>query len=294
MISPWVLLNNEWRPRDDATISIMDRGFLFGDSVYEVIPYYEGKPLHLDNHLQRLQESLAAIRCPLDHVPTRDQFIQLIKQLLQKNEQTQDSALIYIQITRGVESNRSHAIPDNPEPTCLMFLLPFNPPSIERLSQGVSAITMLDQRWSMCHIKTTSLLGNLMLMDQARQQHVNEGIFIRDGYVTESTSSNIFIVKNQTIMTPIANHHILNGITRRLIIDLAQQAGFDVQCQMITEHMLLQANEVWLTSASKEITPVISLNHQPVGNSRPGPIWQKMIKCYQQYRNQLPKLFDEG
>lgn len=292
-MTQWVFLNHQFVPTEQATISIMDRGLLFGDSVYEVVPYYAGKPLHLDEHLQRLQESLTAIRCLPDNLPSKEGFVSLIKELLQKNDQCQSSALIYIQITRGVEQTRSHALPDNPTPTIIMFLLPFEPPHIDKLAKGLSAITMLDQRWAMCHIKTTALLGNLMLLDQAHQQHVNEGIFIRDGYITESTSSNIFIVQNETVLTPVADHSILNGITRRLIIDLVQQAGFEMKVQPISESQLLQADEIWLTSASKEITPVLNVNHKPVGEGYPGLIWQQMIKYYQNYRNQLPKLFNE-
>lgn len=294
MIAPWVFHNHQFVSSDQATVSIMDRGFLFGDSVYEVVPYYDGKPLHLYEHLQRLHESLTAIRCLSDKIPDQDQWVSLIKALLKKNDHANSSALIYIQVTRGVQSKRSHALPENPDPTLLMFLLPFSPPSKDKLAQGLSAITMLDQRWAMCHIKTTALLGNLMLMDQARQQHIDEGIFVHEGWVTESTSSNIFIVKDQTVLTPIADNHILNGITRRLLIDLCQQAGYTVKTDHIKESTLLNAQEVWLTSASKEITPILKVNHQPIGNGRPGPVWHHMIDYYQTYRNQLQNLFKEG
>lgn len=292
-MTDWVWLNHEWVPHDQAHISIMDRGFLFGDSVYEVVPYYKGRPLHLHQHLERLQQSLKAIRCLPSELADEKVWIERIKQLLTKNDATQNSAIIYIQVTRGVENTRRHRLPDNPDPTVVMFLLPFDPPSIDRLANGVSAITMLDQRWAMCHIKTTALLSNLMLLDQAHQQHVNEGIFTKDGYVTESTSSNILMVNNQIIMTPVADNQVLNGITRRLVMDLAQKAGYEVRAEPITEATLLDADEIWLTSASKEITPVLSINHQPVGTGSPGPVWHDMIQHYHHYLEQLPALLNE-
>lgn len=280
-----VYLNQQYLPIDQALISVYDRAFLFGDSIYEVIPTYKGVLLGADLHLKRLKNSLREIFLEVE-LGTPD-WQQIFNALLEKNNATNIDCTIYLQVTRGTYTPRKHAMPPEPEANILVMLQPFQAPSIEKLRQGYNAITSEDIRWHRCDIKTTSLLGNVLLLEKARHADCDDVIMLRNGIVTESSSSNVFIVHRNCIITPPATHYILNGVTRQIVLQLAKENQLDYVERDIHVTELEMANEIWLTSSTKEVVPVINLNQQPVGEGEPGPIWEKMIELYQTYRNNL-------
>ena len=280
-----VYLNGQFKPAKEATLSIYDRSVLFGEGVYEVVPIYNGKPLALDLHYQRLVISLKTIFIqPVFDLKT---WHELILQLLQHNDYQHKNCLLYTQITRGSTFSRSHKIPHDLQPTVILFIQPFVPPDPLQNVICFKVVTLADKRWQRCFIKATSLLGNILSIEEAKAQQADDAILIRNGLVTESNISNIFIVKNNIISTPIANELILNGIARQLTIALAHQQQITCHERDIKENELYEADEIWLTSSSKEIAPAIELNNQPVGTGRPGPLWCKFIKLFEVYKNQL-------
>lgn len=269
-----VYLNGEYLPAQEAKISPFDRGFLFGDGVYEVLPVYEGRTFCADEHLARMARSLKGIDMP-DIYKTID-WSGIIHRLIKDNGPTQ---CLYLQVTRGAPLNRTHLFPTEPcKPTVFAMSMSLTPVQ----TQGISAITLEDIRWLRCDIKTVNLLGNVLLAQRAKEQQVNEAILHRDGMVIEAASSNVFIVdEHNHIITPPLQPLMLGGITRQHVIDLARQEGLVLKEEPITVDKLASARELWLTSASKEITPVITLNHKPVGLGKPGEIWHTMFTAYQ-------------
>ena len=280
-----VYLNGQYLPIEQARVSVLDRGFLFGDGVYEVIPAYGGHLLRLPQHMQRLQNSLAAIR--LDNPLSDDEWIEILNTLLEKNQGRDQS--VYLQVTRGVAEQRDHSFPDMVKPTVFVMVNELFAPAKEDLSKGVAAITVDDIRWRACHIKATALLANTLLRQQATDAGAAEAILIRDGLVTEGAASNVFMVKNNTLITPPVGPTLLTGVTRDLVLEQAQLNGINCIESAISENELGQADEIWLTSSTKEILPVISLNGSAVGNGQFGPIWNKMIDIFQSYKEQLRK-----
>ncbi len=280
-----IYLNGEFIPQEQATISIMDRGFLFADSIYEVIPIFDGKMLGVDEHLARLDRSLNAINIkpPLSAA----QWKQVFHDLLEKNATGNSSLNIYLQITRGTDTTRNHAIPTNLQPTFLAFCTPAKAKNAEQLQQGFKAITLTDTRRLECYIKSTALLANVLLFEQAQKAGAVEAILIRDGYVTEGTSSNLFIVSNSEIFTPQLTPMILGGVTRDLLLQLAKKDQIPTHETAISESMLLSADEIWVTGSSKEIVPITQLNDNQVGNGQAGPLWQRIQALYHDYKNRL-------
>jgi D-alanine transaminase len=274
--SPVVYLNGEYLPVEQAHVSVLDRGFIFGDGVYEVIPAYGGYPLRLKHHLQRLQNSLDAIR--LENPRSESEWGEIIHALIEKNQG--EDQYIYLQVTRGV-AKRDHRFPDGTTPTVFVMSSPLLPVDAQLLQSGVSAITLDDIRWRYCSIKTTALLGNVLLRQQAVEQDAAEAILIRDGEVTEGAASNLFIVLNGVIITPPKSDLLLPGITRDLVVELAEHHGLACEERSISEAELKQAEEVWVTSSTKEILPVTTLDGKAVGDGKPGQTWQQMIKLYQ-------------
>lgn len=275
MMEKKVYLNGEYIPLSEAKVSVLDRGFLFGDGVYEVIPAYAGQLFCLDAHLQRLTNSLNGIRLsvPLD----REQWLEILQPLLIEG----DAQYIYLQITRGVADKRDHAFPEQCEPTLFAMcsvIVPFD------YSQGVKAITLDDMRWELCNIKATTLLANLLLRQQAVDKGCAEAILIKDGYATEGAASNIFAVIEGVLMTPPKNNKILPGITRDVIIDIAKANGISVCEDVISLDALQNASEIWLTSSTREILPVSTLDNMPVGNGKIGSVWQAMQVLFQEYK----------
>ena len=276
-------LNGHFVKPEQALVSVMDRGFLFGDGVYEVIPVYNNKLFRLQSHLDRLQKSLDGIL--LDNPMNQQQWQAMLQTLLDKNPDGEKS--IYLQVTRGYCEKRHHSFPEHPEPTVFARCMPLNRWSLEKLQQGIDVITLKDTRWQHCHIKTTTLLPNVLLNQQAKQQGAAEAILIRDGLAIECSSSNLFIVKQNTIITPPLSALLLGGITRDLVIELTKQHQLALQERDIAEDELAQADEIWITSSTREIAPVVTLNGNMVGEGKPGPLWQQVMSYYQDYKKTL-------
>ncbi|MEN8259304.1 MAG: D-amino acid aminotransferase [Pseudomonadota bacterium] len=276
---PIVFLNGKFTPRSKATISVMDRGFLFGDGIYEVIPVYGGRLFRLEEHLDRLNNSLKAIRIesPYRHGKWR----QIMERLLVG---TGDQS-IYLQITRGVAAKRDHAFPVSCEPTVFAMCSPIQPAGNGHT--GVRAITLQDTRWQRCDIKAITLLANILLRQEAIDQGCTEAILIRDGRVTEGAASNVFVVIDGVLQTPAKGNDILPGITRDLIVELAGANGIPVKEGPIAAQALESADEIWLTSSTREILPVIELDGLKIADGRPGPVWQKMHGLLQGFKKSL-------
>lgn len=278
-----VYLNGEFLPKDEARVSVLDRGFLFGDGVYEVIPVYGGRLFRLEQHLDRLDQSLAGIRLANPH--TRPEWRQIIGQLVELQGGGDQS--VYLQVTRGAAPKRDHAFPTDVRATVFAMSSPLTPNPPEVAQQGVAAITLEDIRWKYCHIKAVTLLANVLLRQQALDGGAVESILIRDGEVTEGAASNVFIVRAGELLTPPKGPFLLPGITRDLILELAAANGIPHREAAITEADLASAAEIWVTSSTREILPVTTLNGVPVGNGKPGPQWTRMAALFQAYKECL-------
>ncbi|NOZ54338.1 MAG: D-amino acid aminotransferase [Gammaproteobacteria bacterium] len=278
-----VYLNGQFLPENQAYISVLDRGFIFGDGVYEVIPVYGGRLFRINEHIDRLDNSLNAIR--LTNPLTRQEWSNVLKTLVEKNGIGDDLA-IYLQITRGV-AKRNHALPEKPQHTVFAMANPLATTNKPELLSGIAAITHDDYRWKNCHIKSISLLPNILLRQQAIDTGAMETILIRDGEATEGAASNLFIVDNDTIITPPKGPFLLPGITRDLVLELARKNGLAHQETAITETVLQQAQEIWLTSSMKEIMPVTRLNGVPVSKGVAGPVWSTIFDLFQCFKQQL-------
>jgi len=272
-------LNGSFLPLEEARISPMDRGFLFADGVYEVIPYYGGKSFGLEGHLTRLQRSLREIKLSIDL--SLEEWKSLIDSLVLKNEGGDLS--VYLQVTRGAYSKRDHAFPEKTNPTIFLMVSPIASPLAADVTkaEGISAITVPDIRWDRCDIKSISLLPNILLKHQAAAEGAQEAILVRDNLVTECAAANVFAVKNGTIYTPAKGEHILGGITRDIIIGLAAEHGIPLKEIAMDVSFIEQADEIWISSSTREIVPVIKLNGHIVGSLQPGPIWKQMASYYQ-------------
>jgi D-alanine transaminase len=285
-----VYLNGRFIPRDQACIPITDRGFLFGDSVYEVIPAYGGAPLRLEQHLARLDRSLAAIHManPLSHAEWAAVIDELTAQLPGADQQ------LYIQVTRGAPEEREHRIPEGLPPTVLATtrVLPQRP--VDTDQQGIRAITLDDIRWQRCDIKATTLLANVLAHHHAREQGVDEAILVRDGRALEGTASNLFVISHGLLITPPTDNCILPGITRDLVLELAQEEGIPYAEASISLEDLEQAEEIWLTSSTREIRPVVQLNGKPVGTGQPGAVWRRACHLLDAYKERLRLRAREG
>ena len=282
-MSPLIYLDGEYLPLEQARVSVLDRGFLFGDGVYEVIPAYGGTPFRLKEHLRRLDHSLAAIRMgpPLKHAQWLAIFTRLLDQLGEADQQ------IYLQVTRGAYDRRLHAIPEEVRPTVLVMAGPLSQRDPELVRQGMSVVTLEDIRWQRCDIKAITLLANILAQQEARDQGAQEALLVRDGLVTEGTASNFFLVKDGLILTPPKSNHLLPGITRDLVLELAMDAGLPCAEAGIRVEDLEQADEIWITSSTKEVMPVTRLDGRPVANGRPGPMWERMNGLYAACKTRL-------
>ena len=278
-----VYLNGKFLPVEQATISVMDRGFLFGDGVYEVIPVFANKLLRPDEHLSRLQNSLN--RIGLSNPLSDEEWQKLFSGLLDKN--VGEDRAIYLQLSRGMYSKRDLSANKNCQPTVFAMVLQVNSPDIDVLSAGISVITVEDFRWNACDIKSTSLVANVMLKQQAAEAGVEDAILIKDERVTEGTASNVFVVKDGVLITPPTGRQLLPGITRDLVIEIAENNAIVVEQREIKEAELYSADEIWMTSSTREIAPVIKLNNKPVGAGVAGSVWKRMMDLYQQYKQEL-------
>lgn len=280
-MSEKLYLNGDYIAVEQAKISVFDRGFMFGDGVYEVIPVYSGKLLRSKSHLLRLQHSLDAIDIP--NPLKQSEWLEIFANLIEKNFAGAD-CLIYIQITRGTMSKRDHAWSSEMRPNVLVTCTEQHYATQDSTTAGERAITIEDTRWSNCYIKTTNLLPNVLLHQKARSQGAAEAILIRNGFAIEGSQSNLYIVKNDIVTTPPKSRYMLGGITRDIVIELCKQNKIICREKDISEDELHNADEIWLSSSTREILPILTLNQHAVGKGVPGIVWQQIIQLYQEYK----------
>jgi D-alanine transaminase len=274
-----IYLNGEFMPIEQAKISVLDRGFIFGDGVYEVIPVYSRRPFRLAEHLVRLQSSMDAIRLANPHPASK--WTELVGKIIAGNPWEDQN--VYLQITRGA-AKRDHAFPKGLKPTVFVMASELVPPSAELVTSGAKAIVLPDYRWLRCDIKSTSLLGNCMLRTLAADEGCAEAILVRDGALTEASASNVFIVKNGTVLTPPKSHLILPGITYDVVLEILRANAIAHEVRPVAESELRSAEEIWVTSSSREVLAITTLDGKPVGGGKPGPVGERVHALYQQYK----------
>ncbi len=276
-----VYLNGQYMPMMDSQISTQDRGFLFGDGVYEVIPVYDRQLFAFPEHLQRLKNSLQAIS--IQNPLTDGEWLELLNTLIEKHPWPDQ--YIYLQVTRGIQMHRDHLPEECLTPTLYAYTNPLKAVSDSILQNGITAITLEDIRWLNCDIKAITLLPNIMMKLAAKARNADDAILVsREGFITEGTSSNCFIVKDGTLITPPNGHSLLPGVTRTAIERVAIAHDIPMLEQQITLTDLESADEIWLSSSTKEALPVTRLNDLVVGTGKPGAVWQKMRDFYQEYK----------
>ncbi|WP_150049514.1 MULTISPECIES: D-amino acid aminotransferase [Methylomonas] len=278
-MSDTVYLNGEYLPLAQAKVSVLDRGFLFGDGIYEVIPVYRGRLFRLEEHVTRLNNSLRAIRLELTKTATEWQAI--FQPLL---EQDKDQS-VYLQITRGYAPKRDHGFPHPMVPT--IFAMCNEIKAFPGRVAGIKAITVDDIRWQLCHVKAITLLANILMRQEALDQDCEEAILVRNGYVTEGAASNLFAVIDGELITPPKNHEILSGITRDVILELAAANSIAYREDVIAVEALQDASEVWVASSTREVVPVVEIDGMPVGDGKPGPLFFRMDQLLQQFKQSL-------
>ena len=275
-------LNGEFLPLSKARISPLDRGFIYGDGVYEVIPVYARRVFRLEDHLRRLDHSLDGIRLPnpRSHV----QWTQIIRELVRRSPHEDQS--LYLQVTRGV-AKRDHAFPKGVPPTVFLMTNALSVPTQEAVDGGVVAITLPDNRWLRCNLKTTSLLPNVLLRQLAVDAGAVEAVLLRDGLLTEGAASNIFAVKDGVLLIPPKSDLILPGITYDVVLELAQKHGIRCEIRDVSEAELRSAQELWLSSSTREVLAITRLDGQAVGDGRPGPLFRRMYALFQELKAQV-------
>ncbi|MES2876879.1 MAG: D-amino acid aminotransferase [Pseudomonadota bacterium] len=282
-------LNGEFTQLPNAKISVMDRGFIFGDGVYEVVPVYGGKLFRFDQHMARLDRSLAEVHIanPMTPAQWADVALKLVADYAQsQGASTQDiDQLVYIQITRGV-AMRDHVMPTDLTPTVFIMTNVMTPPSDAQRSQGVACVTADDFRWEKAHIKSTSLLGAVFARQISFDAGAVETVMFRDGFLSEAAASNVWVVKNGTVMGPPKDHLVLEGIRYGMIEEMCCAQGIGFELRRISRDEVLNADELLLSSATKEVLAITTLDGQPVGNGVPGPIYAQLFAGYQQAKQQ--------
>ncbi|HSJ81097.1 MAG TPA: D-amino acid aminotransferase [Thiobacillus sp.] len=282
-----VYLNGQFLPLAEAKVSVLDRGFVYGDGVYELVPVYSKKPFRLDEHLRRLQDSLDGIRLANPHAT--DGWRELILRLIELQDFADQS--LYIQVTRGtpVEGQplRDHAFPQGAPPTVFMFAQPLRTSTPAQKAAGVCAVSAVDNRWLRCNIKATSLLANILLRQQAVDVDCAETVMLRDGFLSEGAASNIFVVKDGVLRAPPPSNLMLTGVTYDVVLELAAANGIPHEVRAITEAELRAADELWMTSSTKEIMAIVTLDGAPVGAGVPGPLAMRMDGLYQTFKQQV-------
>ncbi len=272
-----VYLNGDYVPRDEATISVYDRGFLFADGVYEVIRIYGGQPYLMAPHLARMERGLKALQIRFRDT---DRIVQAAERLIQENEVHGDGA-IYIQVTRGAAIPRHHAFPARDTPaTVFVTVDPITPPPEEYWIDGVDAITVPDNRWARCDIKSVALLPNALANQAAHAAGAFEALFVRDGVVIEGSHSNLWGVHRDRLITYPASNYILPGITRARVFEIADQLGIDVERGMIYREQLYEMDELFLSGTTTEIMPVVRVDGREIVDGEPGPVTQKLLDAY--------------
>ena len=282
MTVPLAHFNGQLLPLDQIRISPLDRGFIFGDGVYEVIPVYEGVMLRGREHFERLQRSMDEIRLKNPH--TVDEWLRISRELLAHHPGNQ---ALYIQVTRGVPPKRDHVIPKDLAPTVFMMSNPLASPTREMVDNGVACITARDFRWEKCHVKSTSLLGNVLARQLSADVGATETILFRDGHLTEASASNVFVVKDGVVAAPPQDNLILLGITYDLVTRLAAEGQVRLEIRPVAEREVREADELWLSSSTKEVLAVTTLDGVPVGSGKPGPVFRRMHALYQDFKSHL-------
>ena len=277
-----VFLNGRFVPIEEAKIPVLDRGFIFGDGVYEVVPVYSRVAFRLDEHLARLERSLAETR--IRNPYGRAQWLEIIYRLV--DLQPFEDQGVYFQVTRGV-AKRDHAFPRDAEPTVFMMSSPLVTPPKELVQKGAAALSAQDNRWLRCDIKSISLVGNCLLRQISAEAGAAETILFRDGKLTEASSSNVFVVKDGTLLSPAKNNLILPGITYDVVVELARANGLPLELRDVSEAEVRRADELWLTSSSKEVLAVVALDGAPIGAGRPGPLFARMYALYQEFKERI-------
>lgn len=271
-------LNGSFVPLDEAKLPALDRGFLFGDSLYEVIPVYQGKPFTLNAHLDRLAQGLETtrIRSPLSH----EQWRNIVQELIDRNGG--GDQCLYIQISRGCDSVRNQQINPQTLPSVFAYSYAFQKPAKADMVKGLSVSTVRDIRWKHADIKTCSRLAYVLMFEEAKANGADEGIILNNGYVTEGTASNVFIVRHGVIITPPKSPLLLSGITRELILQIAEKHSLPYRETKISEYDCLKADEMWVASAVRLVRPVTEFNGTPVGKGKAGPMWETIWELYEQ------------
>lgn len=273
-------LNGRYAPLAELQVSVLDRGFLFGDGVYELIPVYGRQPFRLSEHLARLANSLAAIGLSNPHAP--QEWQQIILEIIARQDFADQS--VYLQVTRGPAWPRNHAFPHEITPTVFVYAEPLLPPAAELVTRGIAAVSSLDIRWGRCNIKACSLIANVLLKQIAAEAGATEVILFRDGFLIEGGASNVFVVNKGVLLAPPPSHRMLTGITYDVILELARKHGLPLEVREIEEHEARSADEMWISSSSKEVLAVVELDQRPVGNAVPGPIYRRMHAFYQEFK----------
>ena len=271
-----VYLNGEYVSLTEAKISVLDRGFLFGDGIYEVIPCYQGQLFEFEAHIKRLDKNLANVKIKRQY--SVEKWQELLFPLIDPARQQS----IYLHITRGVEDKRDHLFPDNIEPT--IFAMCNDIVAMPNREDGVKGLTLEDNRWTLCHVKSTALLANVLLKQQAFEKDHSEAILIRDDYVTEGAVSNLFAVINGVLTTPPLSNALLPGITREVILKLADKNNITTAEKMISVAALKNAEEIWLVSSTREMLAVVELDGNPIADGQVGHLWHTMNTLFQDYK----------
>jgi len=277
-----VFLNGKFLPIEQAMVPVLDRGFIFGDGVYELVPVYSRVPFRIDEHLRRLERSLAEVR--IRNPYSAAQWKEIIARLIA--EQPFEDQGIYLQVTRGV-AKRDHAFPKDVAPTVFLMSNPLVNPPRELVEKGVAALSAVDNRWLRCDIKSISLIGNCLLRQISADAGAAETIMFRDGNLTEASASNVFIVKGGVIRAPAKSNLILPGITYDVVVELAQAAGIALEFGEITEAEVRAADELWITSSSKEVLAIVELDGKAIGDGKPGAAFRRMYQLYQEFKQRV-------
>ena len=285
-------LNGQFLPLSEARISPLDRGFLYSDGVYEVIPVYSRCPFRVDEHLRRLQDSLDGIRLPNPH--SNAEWKAIILRLIAETEFADQT--VYIQVTRGADVKRDPCFPPGVTPTVFLFSAPLVGPSAAVREKGVAAITAPDIRWARCDIKTVALLPNVLTRQLSADIGAAETIMLRDGFLTEGSSTNVFVVRDGVILTPPQDHRILPGITCDVVLELAEKHNAPFEVRPVSEEELRSADELWLTSSTKEVLAVVTLDGRPVGHGehagKLGPVTKRMHEWFCTFREDVMRHCD--
>ena len=273
-------LNGDYGPLRDAKVSVLDRGFVFGDGIYEVVPVYGRRLFRFDEHLARLSRSLAKVRITEPH--DRAQWLERARRLVAAHPS--EDQLLYIQVTRGV-AVRDHVMPPDIAPTVFMMSTRMNPAGAEQRHQGVACITARDFRWERGDIKSISLLGNVLARQLSADHGAVETVMFRDGFLTEAASSNVWVVQEGAVLGPPKSEHVLEGIRYELIRELCEECGIAYNLRPVSEAEVLAADELMLSSATKEVLAVTQVDGEAVGHGalrgKPGPVYAKLYEAYQ-------------